>query len=252
MRRGRKKSKTKNQIKMNILGSNSAGLLNKKESFFRNISLFDPSVYFIQESKVPRKGKVKHSDYVIFERVRKIGGGGGLLTAVHKNLNPVSVGDECEEEVLVVQADILDKKVRFINAYGPQEDEVDKSKAFLSKLDEEIKSAKVSGSMICIEMDANSKLGPDIIPGDPEPQSRNGKSLMNLVEENGLIVVNGTDLCKGVITRYRKTTIKTEESVLDFFIVCEKFFTYNTSMLVDEARKFPLTKFCTKTSERNP
>ena len=101
---------------MNILGSNSAGLLNKKESFFRNISLFDPSVYFIQESKVPHKGKVKHSDYVIFERVRKIGGGGGLLTAVHKNLNPVSVGDECEEEVLVVQADILDKKVRFINA----------------------------------------------------------------------------------------------------------------------------------------
>ena len=186
---------------MNILGSNAAGLLNKKESFLRNITVFHPSVYFIQESKVPRKGKVKHSDYVIFERIRKVGTGGGLLTAVHKNLNPVSVGDECEEEVLVVQADILDKKVRFINAYGPQEDELEKSKAFLSKLDEEIKSAKVSGSLICMEMDANSKLGASIIPGDPKPQSKNGRLLMNIVNENGLIVVNGSDLCSGVITR---------------------------------------------------
>ena len=104
IRRGRKKSKTKNQVKMNILGSNAAGLLNKKESFFRNISLFNPGVYLVQESKVPRKGKVKHSDYVMFERVRKVGGGGGLLTAVHKNLNPVNVGDECDEEVFLTNS----------------------------------------------------------------------------------------------------------------------------------------------------
>ena len=118
MRRGRSKCETKNEVKMFILGSNSAGLLNKKESFIRNISLFNPGVYFVQETKVPRKGKIKISDYVIFEHVRKSGGGGGLLTAVHKNLNPVSVSNDCEEEVLVVQAEILDKKVRFINAYG--------------------------------------------------------------------------------------------------------------------------------------
>ena len=120
---------------MHILGSNAAGILNKKESFMRNISLFNPGVYFVQESKVPRKGKIKLSDYVIFERVRKAGGGGGLLTAVHKNLNPVSVGNECEEEVLVVQTNILDKKIRFINAYGPQEDEIQQSKDFFCKLD---------------------------------------------------------------------------------------------------------------------
>ena len=231
---------------MNIVGSNSAGILNKLESFRRNISLFTPGVYFIQESKVPRKGKVKVNDYVIFERVRKVGGGGGLLTAVHKSLNPVSIGDDVDEEVLVVQAELLDKKVRFINAYGPQEDEVEKSKAFFSKLDEEIKSAKVAGSFICIEMDANSKLGSSVIPGDPKCQTKNGKLLLNVIEDNNMIVVNGTDMCKGVITRYRKTTVRIEESVLDFFIVCENFLTFVTEMIVDEARRFPLTKFCTK------
>ena len=104
-----------------------------------------------------------------------MGGGRGLLTAVHKNPNPVSVGNDGEDEVLVVQADIKDNKVRFINAYGPQEDETESSKSFFAKLDEEIKSAKVSGSLICMELDANSKLGSSVIPGDPKPQSKNGK-----------------------------------------------------------------------------
>ena len=69
---------------MSILGTNAAGILNKKDSFYRNVSTFNPGVFFIQESKVPRKGRVKISDYVIFERVRKVHGGGGLLTAVHR------------------------------------------------------------------------------------------------------------------------------------------------------------------------
>ena len=54
-----------------------------------------------------------------------------------------------------------------------------------------------------------------------------------------------------MITRYRKTTIRTEQSVLDFFIVCEKFFTFITKMIVDEARKFPLTKFSSKVGQKS-
>ena len=65
-------------------------------------------MYFVWETKVPHKGKIKLNDYFIFESVCQVGG--GILTAVHKNLNPVSVGDEYEEEVLVVQTKIQDKK----------------------------------------------------------------------------------------------------------------------------------------------
>ena len=75
--------------------------------------------------------------------------------------------------------------------------------------------------------------------------------LLDVIENNGLIVVNGTDRCSGVITRYRKTSVRTEESVLDFFIVCEKFFTFITRMVIDEARQFPLTKFSTKTGQKS-
>ena len=88
---------------MYILGTNAAGILNKLESFEHLVSKFKPGVFFIQESKTKRKNKVKLSDYVVFEHIRNKSGGGGLLTAVHKNLNPVSIGSEDDEEVLTVQ-----------------------------------------------------------------------------------------------------------------------------------------------------
>ena len=48
----------------------------------------------LQETKFYRGGKVKHQDFIIFEKHRNNGGGGGLLTAIHVNLNPVLFEDE--------------------------------------------------------------------------------------------------------------------------------------------------------------
>ena len=125
---------------MFILGTNSAGLLNKKESFLRNISLFNPGVYFIQESKARMKNKIVLKDYITFELLRKNTGGGGLLTAVHKSLKPVSVSNDDEQELLVVEAKLYETKVRFINGYGPQEKAPEDSrKSFFNQLDLEVK-----------------------------------------------------------------------------------------------------------------
>ena len=96
-------------------------------------------------------------------------------------------------------------------------------------------------------LDAKSKLGSKIIPGDPNEQSENGKKLQKFVDENDLIVVNSTELCKGTITRYRKTVNSEEKSVLDYFIVCRQFFNLVLKMTVDEERKHCLTKYSTKT-----
>ena len=97
MKRGKRKSKIRNNLKskheksMFILGANAAGLANKNESFYRLLNLFLPGVFFVQESKLRIRNKMKHPNYTTFEYIRKNCGGGGLLTAVHKSLNPVCV-----------------------------------------------------------------------------------------------------------------------------------------------------------------
>ena len=100
-------------------------------------------------------------------------------------------------------------------------------------------------------MDANSKLGYQFIPNDPHLQSKNGKRLGELISQNDLIVVNGTNLCQGLITRFRITTVATERSVIDFFIVCREFFAMIFSLKIDEDRVFTLTKFSSKTGNKN-
>ena len=238
---------------MNIVGNNAAGILNKLKSLEMNLKTFKPSVYFVQETKCRRKNKVSHPDYIVFEHIRKNSGGGGLLTAVHKNLKPVSVSDEDDIEILVVQGVIENKPVRFVNGYGPQDESnsTDEEKfQFFNRLDVEIKSAKMAGTMLCIQMDANSKLGPEYVPGDPKQMSKNGKLLAKVVDDNELIVVNGTQKCTGLITRYRKTVNSVEESVIDFFIVCKQFYSLVNSLVIDEERIFTLTKFSTKNGKK--
>ena len=237
---------------MNIMGNNLAGIFNKLDSFKQTIQKFAPGVFFAQETKSRRKNQVKINDYVMFEHIRKDKGGGGLLTAVHKNLHPVSVSDESDVEILVVQGSINNKKVRFINGYGPQEKEIDENRMkFFNKLDFEVKRSHVAGDMICIQMDANSKLGADNVPGDPDEQSKNGKVLEKVIIDNDLIVANGTKLCSGIITRYRKTKQREEKSVIDFFIVCQRFFNLIKSMLIDEKRIYTITKYNDKNGNKN-
>ena len=235
---------------MYFLGTNAASIMNKSESFYRNINLFKPAAFFLQETKTRFKNKLKHPEYSFFEYIRKNGGGGGLITAVHNSLHPVSVGsvdDGDNTEVIVVEAKVDDYKVRLINGYGPQESDEEESKAFMNRLDLEVKKAKLAGAFVCIEMDANSKLGPSIVKGDPNQQSRNGKLLSEVIDVNNLVVVNGSDICDGTITRQRDTVGRSEKSVIDFFIVCQNFFQLIKRMEIDEQKKYSLCSY----SKRN-
>ena len=89
------------------------------------INQLKPGVVLLQESKLYEKGTLKFDDYCVFEKVRKQNEGGGLLTLVHNNLEPIMVPRENEskvsENILVVEAMLEKNKVRFINADGPQE-----------------------------------------------------------------------------------------------------------------------------------
>ena len=155
---------------MTIFGTNANGILAKKDSLVNSIHQLQPGVIFIQESKVSRKGQLKIENYEIFEVVREnCPTGGSILTAIHKNLNPVYIsGGEDDIELLVVQAKVGCADIRFINGYGPQENcKIEDRIKFYARLEQEVTNAKLFENMICIEMDANAKVGNETIKSDP-------------------------------------------------------------------------------------
>ena len=156
----------------------------KKDSLDKLIETLKPGIVMLQETKLYRGGKIKLDNFIIFEKHRNLGGGGGLLTAIHANLNPILFEDEDgDSDFLTVDIGYRDVMIRTINCYGPQENprkkktevieenEVEDNNAnknFFLKLRTEIEAAKISNRLICIQMDANSKVGDTIIKGNPK------------------------------------------------------------------------------------
>ena len=248
-RKQTRRTQTSNKSKsLIIIGINCNGLSGKRDSFIANLDILKPSVFFIQETKFMKKGLFKYKNCEIFECIRKTGGG-SILTGIDCSLNPILISDGSDDdtEILVVEGEIGDKKCRFINGYGPQEcADIDKRIKFFSRLEEEVIKAALSGSMICIELDVNAKLGPNVIKEDPHQKSMNGELLLGVIKRNNLIVCNGTELCNGLLTRTRATVNGEEKSVIDFMIVSEELFAYMIEMKIDEEKMYSVESYTKK------
>ena len=239
---GKNKGKSQN---FSILAANSNGLRGKFDSLKNNINHFKPSCVLIQESKLRNKGTLKLNGYQIFELNRQ-GMGGRLFTAVDENLSPVLISADDENEIMAVQVQAGGLDLRIINAYGPQEgSSKDEILNFWHQLESQVLSAKDDCCGIIIELDANAKLGADILSGDPNEMSHNGRMLLDMVNRQNLIIGNLSNKCKGNITRYRKTVNSEEKSILDYLIFCDKVEQYFNTMLVDEKRMHVLKKYVT-------
>ena len=243
-----KKNRRKNKLKMvdlTLVGTNAAGIKSKMESFYHTINKFKPSVFMIQETKQNKKGLIKVPGYQIFEKVRENRGGGGLLTCIDEDLDPVLVAN-CNDdvEILTVEAKLGDKKVRIINGYGPQEDDdLQDVIGFWQELEGEVIRAKNEGCYIIIEMDANAKVGRNIIKQDRHDISSNGRLLIDFVERQGLVIGNTLDICKGVVTREREFENKVESSTIDYIIVCEELSKHMIEIMIDEERIHTLSRY---------
>ena len=161
-------------------------------------------------------------------------------------LDPVliSQGDD-QAEMLVVQVKVGSRNIRIFNAYGPQELDVSPQIKlnFWHNLEKEIISAYEANCEIIIELDANAKVGSNIIFNDPNSQSENGKLMMDMLARQNLYLVNASELCKGIITRQRIAAGRLEKSILDYIIVSEEIYGQLEEMLIDEERSHVLTKY---------
>ena len=87
---------------------------------------------------------------------------GGSLLGIHNSLEPVLIEEYSDTfELIVAEIKLSGKEVRVMSGYGPQENWTTEEKMpFFVALEEEISKAKLNGKSLILELDANSKLGP--------------------------------------------------------------------------------------------
>ena len=189
-----------------MFSNNCDGINKKKDSLKVELKRTKSTLFTLQETHLARKGKLQLDNMVIYEAIRKKEH--GLMTGVHMAHQPVLISEYSDIfEMIVVEIRASDKEIRVINGYGPQENlDVGDRMPFFSTLEEEIVSAQMSSKSIIIQMDANSKLGKDIVPQDNHEQTANGAALAGIIQRNALVVVNSLEnKVSGAITRRRVT-----------------------------------------------
>ena len=145
---------------------------------------------------------------------------------------------------MTVEVGVGSEKIRIINGYGPQEhDDNSTILCFWQELEAEVIKAKDVNRNIIIQIDANAKLGSEVIKGDPHKMSSNGKLLYDLLERQNLIVVNALDKCKGIITRERVTENNSEKSVIDYIIISQGLLKFLLEMNIDEKKEYVLARY---------
>jgi hypothetical protein len=236
-----------------MLTINAAGLKHKNEDFKNKLKYFNSSLFTVQETHFNKKGKFKCDNFYLFEAIRKTKQKGGSMIGVHVDLKPVLVKEYSDTfELIVVEIHVEKTSIRVITGYGPQEKwDEDERIPFFEALEVEIVSAELEGKSIIISMDANSKLGPEYIKGDPYSQSPNGKLLADILNRHALTVVNGLpNKCSGLITREKVTVDGVQKSVIDFVIVSSDLVKHVEYLHIDEKRDNVLTKLVKNTKSK--
>ena len=112
-RGGRNKRPQKRNCKssLKIFSTNAASVINGKvESLKSEVICTQSNIVTIQETHCKKKGKIKIPNFVVFEAIRSMKGGGTLIAA-HEDLNPKLVAEHSTEfEMLVVQVETKEKR----------------------------------------------------------------------------------------------------------------------------------------------
>ena len=100
------------------------------------------------------------------------------------------------------------------------------------ELRKQFKYASACGEGIIMIFDANVHVGDAAIEGCPEKQDWGGKFLLDMIKEEGLVLMNGEDICSGTITRIDPRTGK--GSCLDLVLVNQHVYSNVMAVDIDE------------------
>ena len=234
IRRNRNKYRYRKQKKqkIKIMYANMRGIRSKMACLQGTLNEIDADVGLFCETFLTENKGLKLDGYTFFGNARTTGKGGGVGICV-KNDKKSFISPHYSQrplEIIWVSMVQPNGKPLFIGVYYGLQESVSPSKIQeeMDNLSDEICQIQNEGDMILC-MDANAKIG--LLGEDP---SRNGKLIKKVFEECGVMVMNESEKCEGVITRQHPSKTQ-EKSAIDFVIATYGASEVISKLTIDEA-----------------
>ena len=176
-----------------------------------------PEIILLAETHLENNVGVRLKGYTYFGRSRTEGSGGGVGIMVKDEIKNRVAPHSTDKDIELVWISVrrhVEKPIYIGVYYGKQESRVSRAdiEHEMDQLTEELIERQSEGDIL-LAMDGNGKIG---LMG--EPISRNGSLLMQAFDESEVVIMNGCDKCKGIVTR-QNTKKPDERSAIDF-VVC--------------------------------
>ena len=211
--------------------ANTRGLRGKLVSLHQILSENRPHLFLLTETQLRSNTGINVKEYVFHGRKREGGTGGGVAILIREDIRPSISVHLPERNIEIIWVSIRRTKMPPViigTYYGKQESaSKEEIKREMQLLNEEINERKKEGELI-LTMDGNAKIG---LIG--EDISRNGDELLKVINRTGLFLLNGTDKCKGIITR-QNTNNLAEKSAIDFILASYDANTRIKHVFIDE------------------
>ena len=148
-----------------------------------------------------------------------------------------------------VRVELYGFGLRFYTAHLKQQSTTSRAD-FACQFDEiknQARSANAGREPWLLVFDANVHVGGEVIDGCEDKQDWGGKKLLEMVNDEGLTIVNSLDLCHGIVTRVdpRNGT----ESSIDLALCNTFMLQYVVEMEIDEDEKWKMKKYGKKVTQ---
>ena len=232
MKKNKYRHRKPQKQKLKIMYANMRGIRSKMACLQSTLNEIDADVGLFCETFLTENKGLKLDGYTFFGNARTTGKGGGVGICV-KNDKKSFISPHYSQrplEIIWVSMVQPNGKPLFVGVYYGLQESVSLSKIQeeMDNLSDEICQIQNEGDMILC-MDANAKIG--LLGEDP---SRNGKLIKKVFEECGVMVMNESEKCEGVITRQHPSKTQ-EKSAIDFVIATYGASEVISKLTIDEA-----------------
>ena len=227
--------------KFNLMYANVRGLRSKLTCVNDLLNDVKPEIALFTETHLPDNKGIKFDGSSFFGKAREEKSGGGVGICVANHLKPIAAPHYSQRDLEILWVSIHRPNQVPIAVgvyYGKQENvSLEDINEEFHNLTEEILERKASGEVVLC-MDANTKIG---LMG--ESASRNGKLLLELVEECDLMIMDGKAICEGMITRQNRKNMS-EISAIDLVIASHEASVWIKKVRIDELGEFRVKNKC--------